>query len=43
MSTDFPHQFVDLLEARFATLATIGKDGGPQLTETAISTCGGRP
>jgi PPOX class probable F420-dependent enzyme len=33
MSTDFPPQFHDLLEAQFATLATIGKDGGPQLTE----------
>ncbi|HTT95112.1 MAG TPA: PPOX class F420-dependent oxidoreductase [Solirubrobacterales bacterium] len=33
MATEFPPQFQDLLEARFATLATIGKDGGPQLTE----------
>jgi PPOX class probable F420-dependent enzyme len=33
MSTEFPPQFHDLLEAQFATLATIGKDGGPQLTE----------
>lgn len=33
MSTDFPPRFADLLEARFATLATLGKDGGPQLTE----------
>jgi PPOX class probable F420-dependent enzyme len=33
MSTDFPPQFHDLLDAQFATLATLGKDGGPQLTE----------
>jgi PPOX class probable F420-dependent enzyme len=33
MSTDFPAAFHDLLEAQFATLATLGKDGGPQLTE----------
>ena len=33
MSTEFPPQFHDLLEAKFATLATLGKDGGPQLTE----------
>jgi PPOX class probable F420-dependent enzyme len=33
MSTEFPDSHRDLLEARFATLATIGKDGGPQLTE----------
>lgn len=33
MSTEFPPQFHDLLESSFATLATIGKDGGPQLTE----------
>jgi PPOX class probable F420-dependent enzyme len=33
MSTDFPPEFHDLLESQFATLATIGKDGGPQLTE----------
>ncbi len=33
MSTDFPDAFADLLDAQFATLATIGKDGGPQLTE----------
>jgi PPOX class probable F420-dependent enzyme len=33
MSTEFPEAFHDLLEAQFATLATIGKDGGPQLTE----------
>jgi PPOX class probable F420-dependent enzyme len=33
MSTEFPPQFQDLLESQFATLATIGKDGGPQLTE----------
>jgi PPOX class probable F420-dependent enzyme len=33
MSTEFPPQFHDLLEAQFATLATLGKDGGPQLTE----------
>jgi PPOX class probable F420-dependent enzyme len=33
MSTDFPESHRDLLEARFATLATLGRDGGPQLTE----------
>jgi PPOX class probable F420-dependent enzyme len=33
MSTDFPDSHRDLLDAQFATLATIGKDGGPQLTE----------
>ena len=33
MTTDFPASHRDLLDARFATLATIGKDGGPQLTE----------
>ncbi len=33
MSTDFPETHRDLLDAKFATLATLGKDGGPQLTE----------
>jgi PPOX class probable F420-dependent enzyme len=33
MSTEFPDSHKDLLDAQFATLATIGKDGGPQLTE----------
>ena len=33
MSTEFPDSHRDLLEAKFATLATIGNDGGPQLTE----------
>ena len=33
MSTTFPDSHRDLLEAKFATLATFGKDGGPQLTE----------
>jgi PPOX class probable F420-dependent enzyme len=33
MTTDFPDSHSDLLDARFATLATLGKDGGPQLTE----------
>ena len=33
MSTDFPDSHRDLLDAKFATLATLGKDGGPQLTE----------
>jgi PPOX class probable F420-dependent enzyme len=33
MGTDFPDSHRDLLDARFATLATLGKDGGPQLTE----------
>jgi PPOX class probable F420-dependent enzyme len=31
--TDFPESHRDLLDARFATLATIGRDGIPQLTE----------
>src|SRR5947209_1505913 len=31
--TDFPASHRDLLEAPFATLATIGADGLPQLTE----------
>lgn len=33
MTTEFPDSHRDLLEAKFATLATIWKDGGPQLTE----------
>jgi hypothetical protein len=33
MTTEIPDSHRDLLEAKFATLATIGKDGGPQLTE----------
>jgi PPOX class probable F420-dependent enzyme len=33
MSAEFPAAFAYLLDARFATLATLGKDGGPQLTE----------
>jgi PPOX class probable F420-dependent enzyme len=33
MSTEIPPAFRDLLDAQFATLATIGHDGGPQLTE----------
>jgi PPOX class probable F420-dependent enzyme len=33
MTTDFPDSHRDLLDAQFATLATLGKDGGPQLTE----------
>jgi PPOX class probable F420-dependent enzyme len=33
MGTEIPDAFKDLLDAKFATLATIGKDGGPQLTE----------
>jgi PPOX class probable F420-dependent enzyme len=33
MSTNFPDSHRDLLDAQFATLATLGKDGGPQLTE----------
>jgi PPOX class probable F420-dependent enzyme len=33
MSTNFPDSHKDLLEAKFATLATLGKNGGPQLTE----------
>jgi PPOX class probable F420-dependent enzyme len=31
--SDFPQSHADLLDAQFATLATIGRDGGPQLTE----------
>lgn len=31
--TDFPESHRDLLDAQFATLATIGGDGLPQLTE----------
>jgi PPOX class probable F420-dependent enzyme len=31
--TDFPETHRDLLDVQFATLATIGGDGGPQLTE----------
>jgi PPOX class probable F420-dependent enzyme len=33
MGTAFPDSHRDLLDAQFATLATLGKDGGPQLTE----------
>jgi PPOX class probable F420-dependent enzyme len=33
MATGFPDSHRDLLDAQFATLATLGKDGGPQLTE----------
>src|SRR3978361_632562 len=33
MSTEFPESHRDLLDAQFATLAALGKDGGPQLTE----------
>lgn len=29
----FPESYADLLEQKFATLATIGRDGIPQLTE----------
>lgn len=31
--TDFPDSHRDLLDAKFATLATLSRDGGPQLTE----------
>jgi PPOX class probable F420-dependent enzyme len=31
--TTFPDSHKDLLDAQFATLATIGGDGGPQLSE----------
>lgn len=31
--TDFPESHRDLLDAQFAALATIGKDGFPQVTE----------
>ena len=31
--TGFPESYADLLEQKFATLATIGRDGIPQLTE----------
>ncbi len=30
---DFPETHEDLLDAKYATLATIGRNGGPQLTE----------
>jgi PPOX class probable F420-dependent enzyme len=33
MSTTYADSHSDLLDAKFATLATLGKDGGPQLTE----------
>src|ERR1700749_3368946 len=36
MGTDFPASHRALLEAKFATLATLGKDGGTQLTEVWI-------
>jgi len=32
-ATEIPPSHKDLLDARFATLATIGADGAPQLTE----------
>jgi PPOX class probable F420-dependent enzyme len=31
--TEFPESHRDLLEAQFATLATLARDGSPQLTE----------
>jgi len=31
--TEFPDSHRDLLDGQFATLATIGRDGAPQLTE----------
>jgi PPOX class probable F420-dependent enzyme len=31
--TEFPDSHRDLLDAQYATLATIGRNGGPQLTE----------
>lgn len=31
--TEFPESHSDLLDGQVATLATIGRDGGPQLTE----------
>ncbi len=31
--TDFPESHRDLLDAQVATLATLGRDGSPQLTE----------
>jgi PPOX class probable F420-dependent enzyme len=31
--TDFPESHRDLLDSQFATLATLGRDGIPQLTE----------
>ncbi len=33
MSTDIPESHRDLLTGRFATLATVGSDGRPQLSE----------
>jgi len=32
--TDFPESHRDLLDGQFATLATIGRNGFPQMTET---------
>jgi PPOX class probable F420-dependent enzyme len=31
--TDFPQSHADLLDGQFATFATLGRDGTPQLTE----------
>jgi PPOX class probable F420-dependent enzyme len=41
--TDIPQTHRDLLDAQFATLATIAKTGGPQLTEVWFLTEDGRP
>jgi PPOX class probable F420-dependent enzyme len=39
--TDFPQSHADLLDAQFATLATLGRDGAPQLTEVWFLHAGG--
>jgi PPOX class probable F420-dependent enzyme len=39
--TDFPQSHADLLDGQFATLATLGRDGAPQLTEVWFLHAGG--
>ena len=41
-ATEIPPSHKDLLDARFATLATIGSDGIPQLTEVWFLEDGGK-
>jgi PPOX class probable F420-dependent enzyme len=41
--TEIPQTHRDLLDAQFATLATISKTGGPQLTEVWFLAEDGRP
>jgi PPOX class probable F420-dependent enzyme len=43
MTTTIPASHADLLEGRFATLATIGPDGRPQLSEVWFLTEDGSP